>query len=47
MLLRVPSAVVPKSFNYLFNPRHADAGKATIQSATEHPYDARLQTGSV
>jgi RES domain-containing protein len=42
LLLRVPSAVVPKSFNYLLNPRHPEAKVATILSVIEHPYDARL-----
>lgn len=41
-LLRVPSAVVPRSFNYLFNPRHPEAEMAHILSVTRHPYDARL-----
>lgn len=41
-LLRVPSAVVPKSFNYLLNPSHPEAAKAVIRSVTSHPYDHRL-----
>ena len=41
-LLRVPSAVVPKSRNYLFNPRHPDAARATIRSSSRHPLDRRL-----
>lgn len=41
-LLKVPSAVVPQSFNYLFNPRHASAGAATIASVSTHPFDTRL-----
>ena len=41
-LLKVPSAVVPKSRNYLLNPRHADAARATIRSSTRHPLDRRL-----
>ena len=41
-LLKVPSAVVPKSYNYLFNPKHGDARKARIVSVTQQPYDARL-----
>ena len=34
LLLRVPSAVVPQSFNYLFNPRHPAAIEAKILSVT-------------
>ncbi len=41
-LLKVPSAVVPKSWNYLLNPRHADAAHATIRSSSRHPFDPRL-----
>ncbi len=41
-LLRVPSAVVPHSFNYLFNPRHEQAQHAKITTAQSHPYDRRL-----
>ena len=41
-LLRVPSAIVPSSFNYLFNPRHPEARRAVIKSLTKHPYDPRL-----
>ena len=41
-LLRVPSAIVPHSFNYLLNPRHESAQNATITSVQSHPYDVRL-----
>jgi RES domain-containing protein len=41
-LLKVPSAIVPRSYNYLFNPRHPQSRKARIKSATAHPYDRRL-----
>ena len=41
-LLRVPSAIVPNSFNYLFNPLHDQAGRVSIRSSQRHPYDARL-----
>lgn len=41
-LLKVPSAVVAKSWNYLMNPRHADAARATIRSSSRHPFDPRL-----
>lgn len=42
LLLRVPSAVVPHSYNYLFNPRHTAAGDAEIINAKKHPFDTRL-----
>ena len=41
-LLRVPSALVPDSYNYLLNPRHPEAKAAKIIAATHHPYDVRL-----
>ena len=41
-LLRVPSAIVPHSFNYLFNPRHELARNASIISSQSHPFDIRL-----
>jgi RES domain-containing protein len=42
VLLRVPSALVPHSFNYLFNPKHSLAIEAEIISASLHPYDPRF-----
>lgn len=42
-LLRVPSAVVPKSRNYLLNPRHPQAARAAIRSSSRHPLDRRLR----
>lgn len=41
-LLRVPSALVPKSYNYLLNPRHPEAKTAKITSVARQPYDPRL-----
>jgi RES domain-containing protein len=41
VLLRVPSAIVPQAFNYMFNPSHADAGAAVIVEIRA-PFDIRL-----
>ena len=41
-LLRVPSAIVPFAFNWLLNPRHADAAKATIAQVIRVAFDLRL-----
>jgi|SRR6266850_6118404 len=41
-LLRVPSAVVPESSNYLLNPRHAEANGVSILWYEEYPFDKRL-----
>ena len=42
LLLRVPSAITPETYNWLFNPRHADASKGKIVKVDRHPYDRRL-----
>ena len=42
VLLRGPSALVPHSFNYLFNPKHPLAIEAEVISASMHPYDPRF-----
>jgi len=42
LLLGVPSVIVPKTVNYLLNPRHADTAHARIASVIRHPLDPRL-----
>ena len=42
LLLKVPSAVIPRPYNYLFNPARADVDKARILSSSRHPFDPRL-----
>jgi len=41
-LARVPSAILPNTFNYLFNPLHRDAKHVRIVSSTKANYDRRL-----
>lgn len=41
-LLRVPSAVVPETFNILLNPDHAHAGQLEVAHVSEHAIDPRL-----
>lgn len=41
-LLRVPSAIVPASFNWLLNPLHPDAASVTIADVVKVPIDPRL-----
>jgi RES domain-containing protein len=41
-LLEVPSVLVPKTSNYLLNPRHPDARWLRIASAIRYPLDRRL-----
>jgi RES domain-containing protein len=43
-LLQVPSAIVPETANFLFNPIHAHAAKFVIREAFAYPFDARLKT---
>ena len=42
-LLRVPSALVPATFNYLLNPLHADAARLRIESVYVYPFDPRIK----
>ena len=41
-LVRVPSAILPATFNYLLNPLHVDADKFAIGESWRGFYDARL-----
>ena len=41
-MLRVPSAIVPESANYLLNPAHPDAARIEIASAIRAAFDPRL-----
>jgi RES domain-containing protein len=41
-LLRVPSAIVPETFNVLLNPRHRDAAMVRVLWHEQYPWDSRL-----
>jgi RES domain-containing protein len=41
-MARVPSAIVPHTWNYLLNPLHPDAGKVQIAEAIRQRFDIRL-----
>jgi RES domain-containing protein len=41
-LLRVPSAIVPETFNVLLNPHHPEAARIRIVSHRDYPWDKRL-----
>lgn len=43
VLLQVPSAIVPETGNFLFNPMHADAAGFRIQDVFSYPFDSRLK----
>src|SRR5690606_27987878 len=44
LLLQVPSAIMPHTQNYLFNPQHAEAGLAKVEVETLK-LDGRLLKG--
>lgn len=41
-LLRVPSVIVPETFNLLLNPHHPEAARIRIVSHRNYPWDKRL-----
>lgn len=41
-LLRVPSAIVPETNNYLLNPQHREAARISIISIARFAFDPRL-----
>ncbi len=43
VLLQVPSAIVPETVNFVFNPLHADALKFRIAEAFPYSFDLRLK----
>jgi RES domain-containing protein len=43
LLLKVPSAILPHSYNYLLNPKHTLAKDISILSISQHPFDHRLK----
>ncbi len=45
VLLRVPSVLVPETFNILLNPEHNDASRVRVLWTAEYPWDARLVSG--
>lgn len=45
-VLRVPSAIVPETFNRLLNPEHVDATRIRVLWHAEYPWDTRLLRSS-
>ena len=41
-MARVPSALVPQTFNLLLNPLHPDSGQVTVAEVFKDRYDLRL-----
>jgi RES domain-containing protein len=42
LLLEVPSALVPETWNVLVNPKHAEAALLQVMAAYEYGFDSRL-----
>lgn len=42
VLLRVPSAIVPETWNILINPSHPGVKQLTVKTIGRYPFDARL-----
>lgn len=42
-LLRVPSSIVPETFNILLNPEHELADQVQITESFAYPFDIRLK----
>jgi len=45
-LMKIPSVIVPHSFNFLMNPLHPDAKSVHISSVERTDYDKRLFGGA-
>jgi hypothetical protein len=41
-LCRVPSAIVPATFNVLLNPEHQEAARVLVLREEQYPWDARF-----
>jgi RES domain-containing protein len=42
VLMRVPSVIVPETFNVVLNPEHTDARQIKVISRQSYPWDQRL-----
>jgi RES domain-containing protein len=43
ILLKLPSAIVPHTWNFLFNPLHPYADRFAIAEARSYPFDSRIK----
>ena len=43
-LLQAPSVLTPETWNWIFNPRHGDAGQLRILAIEKPLYDSRLRS---
>ncbi|MCG8307212.1 MAG: RES family NAD+ phosphorylase [Cytophagales bacterium] len=42
-VLKVPSSIISREYNYLINPMHADAAKIKVMSTQYFTFDSRLK----
>jgi RES domain-containing protein len=42
-LLRIPSVIVPSTYNVLLNPGHPDSKQIQVMRLMEYPFDVRLK----
>jgi len=42
-LLRVPSSIVPTTYNFLLNSKHEESKSIVVASVIEYPFDTRLK----
>jgi RES domain-containing protein len=42
-LLRIPSAIIPATYNILLNPGHPDSRQIQVTRLMEYPFDVRLK----
>lgn len=42
-VLKIPSAIIPREFNYLINPNHSDFSEVRIVEITPFKFDVRFQ----
>jgi RES domain-containing protein len=42
-LFRIPSALVPATFNVMLNSLHSDASRLRIKSVAKYPFDPRIK----
>jgi RES domain-containing protein len=43
VILKLPSALVPQTTNFLFNPLHPDASRFQIAATFSYPFDRRIK----
>jgi RES domain-containing protein len=43
-ILKIPSTIIPKEFNFLLNPLHADSRNFKIASVEDFIYDVRIKS---